>query len=117
MPGELEWAGKVDIGDNLAEPARIEVTNKGNGFLEMCGQEFRVYDDHDDGVVFDPPFVRVTFLDIDNDGFRDLLICGMVRTTDGSDGRCGGRFLQAYRSDIEVRRFAALQRCCNRSAR
>lgn len=110
MPGEREWSGRIELGQGTFELARIDVTNKGNGWLKICGQEFRVYDSHADEKVFDPPFVCVTFVDFDGDGYRDLMLYSVRRVTeDGSDRvEVEPPMLRAYRYEVSLRRFSVI---------
>jgi len=105
MQGELEWTGRIQIGPGIVEPVLIEVTSKGNGFLSICDQSFRVYDSHDDGIVLDPPFMHITFVDLNGDRFRDLVLLGARRSTENSDTASQ---VHVFRYDPKTRRFVPL---------
>ncbi len=79
MPGELVWSKTINVGPNLTLPATIEVTAKGNGFLSVGEVSLgKVYDEHDDGQTFEGSLADIAFKDINDDGFKDVVISGII---------------------------------------
>ncbi|MBC7772259.1 MAG: hypothetical protein H7210_07185 [Pyrinomonadaceae bacterium] len=83
--GVEQWSGTVVIGQGIVEPATFEVQQNGNGHLRICGQLFGVYDSHKDLDLFDPHCLHMTFVDLDHDGYRDLVLHGEIIETDDDD--------------------------------
>jgi hypothetical protein len=101
-----EWVGTVVIGHGVVEPAKIDVTNKANGRLHICGQYFRVYDGSSDLDLFDPYCLHITFVDLDGDGYRDLVLEGERLEQDDDDAPIRRiSVLQVFRYDVEAGRF------------
>jgi hypothetical protein len=105
IQGELEWSGDVDLGHGVVEPAIVEVTSKGNGGMTICGQSFRVYDAHNDGEVFEPYMANITFVDVDGDGYRDLVIYVGRRKTEGEEKGVVRPYLRLLRYRSQSGRF------------
>ena len=81
MPNELYWSDELILGTGAVLPARVEVTSKGNGTLTIANVKVRVFDDHDDGMVYLGGMLGTRFVDIDRDGYLDLLLSGIVEFT------------------------------------
>src|SRR5690348_5212112 len=62
----------LDVGRGIKLPARIAVTTKGNGTLEVRGITVPVVDEHDDGAVFVGGLLTIRLVDVDGDEYRDL---------------------------------------------
>lgn len=92
MHGEQEWNGLFQLDETHALPATVEVTSKGNGTLSVGNVAVRVYDDHDDGNLYEPRMLRVLTLDLDDDGWMDLLIVGRRLET----GEKGGQVIASF---------------------
>lgn len=109
IDGYQEWHETIDLGHGVAESARIEVTSKGNGSLAICGQSFRVYDGHDNGSLFEPTMAHITFVDLDDDGYRDLVLTGLLVDT-GEKGllNLATPFVWTYRYDDGTCRFVPM---------
>jgi len=85
MTNEMEWKKVIHIGHNLSYPASILVTNKGNGILEFANLKLHVYDGHDDGRYFDGGLAHVEFVDLNDDGYKDIVVTAAVVYTDEKD--------------------------------
>ncbi len=81
MPGEELYQRKISIGGNIDAEVVIEVTDKGNGGMELLNLRLKVVDNHDDGAVYVGGLLHVEFVDITGDGFKDLVITGTVMHT------------------------------------
>jgi len=82
MPGEKEWSKDITISSNVIFHARIEVTNKGNGTLEIANLKLHVVDSHDNGVYYQEWMLNIDFVDLNGDGKRAMVISGIVCFTD-----------------------------------
>lgn len=107
MPGTLHWGKRLTLGEGVEVLARIEVTTKGNGGMQIGDDSFRVYDDHDDTMYYDGGMLTTKFRDIDGDGYLDLALSGIVLFTGEKDE---GVLRQAaivgiYLYDVEIRGF------------
>ena len=81
LPGEQQYNKTFQIGPNRSIPVVVDVTAKGNGWMKVANLCLRVYKEHDDGEVFDPPLLHVEFVDITGDGFKGLVIVGTLKRT------------------------------------
>src|SRR5258708_1925978 len=64
MYAERRYEKSFQIGPDRSIPVIIQVTNKGNGTMKVANLDLKVFDEHDDGQVFDPPLLHVEFVDI-----------------------------------------------------
>jgi len=86
---EEEIAKKqIVIAPGLVFNAVIEVTSKGNGILKIVNlKKVKVYDGHDDGDVYRNMLLTIKFADFDGDGYRDLVIYGIIDFYSDDDRR------------------------------
>jgi len=75
--------------------AVFEITSKGNGGVELPGLGVRVYDSHDDELVFRDWLLRCEWRDDDGNGVLDFVVTGVAVQTDEKSG--------AERSSLPVR--------------
>lgn len=78
-------AYRVNLGHGRSGNVKIEVTLKGNGAFILGNLNLRILDVHDDGVVYQGDCLDVDAIDIDNDGYIDLVISGIVVHTGEKD--------------------------------
>lgn len=72
----------------LSKPVYFEMTSHGNGSLCVPNrlgwyEDFRVYDQHDDGRLFDPPVADIKMSEPEVDGSYRIDIKASVRESDG----------------------------------
>ena len=79
--GSERYEKTIQVGPKQSFPATIDITPKGNGWLNIANLRLRIFKEHNDGQVFDPPLLHVEFVDITNDGYKDLVIFGIIRYT------------------------------------
>jgi len=87
MPGERHFERPYDLGRGRSMPIIVDVTAKGNGVMRALNAEFPVYDMHDDGNLFRNGLLTVELADLDGDGFKDLIVFGVVDFTEEKSGR------------------------------
>jgi hypothetical protein len=80
----------LDLGRGRIVRGRIDVTTKGNGQLHILNISPSIVDDHDDGDLFEGQMLRVSAVDVDGDGRRDLVLFGTRIVTD-DDGHAVSR--------------------------
>jgi hypothetical protein len=68
----------LNVAPSITIPATFSVTSKGNGSLQWKGGLLRVYDDHDDGVVYYPRLLKNELRDTNGDGYKDIVVSGAV---------------------------------------
>ena len=85
MEGEQSWERTIELGKDVSLPAKLEVTAKGNGILEVGNLKLKVYDGHDDGAYYDNDLLNVEFVDVTRDGYKDLVVSGDVLYTGDDD--------------------------------
>lgn len=82
MPGERRLQRTIEVGPGTRMDATIEETNKGNGLLTIGNLRLKVVDSHGDGAVYQDGMPNVEFADIDGDGWKDLVVSGIVNYSD-----------------------------------
>lgn len=70
----------LSLGKSLVIPVLLEGTTKGNGSIFMHNISVRLFDQHDDGMVYENT-LTVDIQDITGDGLKELLISGMLKFT------------------------------------
>jgi len=86
---------KIEIAMGIWIDAVFEITSKGNGGVELPGLGVRVYDSHDDELVFRDWLLRCEWRDDDGNGVLDFVVTGVAVQTDEKSG--------AERSSLPVR--------------
>jgi hypothetical protein len=79
---EEQYRRTLEIGPDTKLTAVIDITSKGNGVLRIANLNLKVVDGHDDGAVYDRGWAHIEFADIDDDGWKDLVVTGIVNYTD-----------------------------------
>ena len=82
IAGERVYEAVINVGPNVSYLARMEVTNKGNGLLAFANLRLRVFDGHDDGSFYDNELLDVEFVDLNADGYKDVIVSGICIKTD-----------------------------------
>jgi len=78
----------IEISHGNFQPAEFEITSKGNGAISLPGLNVRIYDAHDDGLVFTNHLLSCEWKDTDDDGFLDLVVNGTaIQTGDNDDAK------------------------------
>jgi predicted enzyme involved in methoxymalonyl-ACP biosynthesis len=81
IPGASSWEDTIEIHKDVLTNARIEVTSKGNGTLEVLNLSLRIYDSHDDTGVYKDQMLLIEFTDLNEDGYLDLMVTGIYHVT------------------------------------
>lgn len=89
--------------DGRSAVARLDFTSKGNGSLELGNLAVHVHDEHDDGVLYEPPTLRLRLADLDADGRLDLMVEGVAVDTETGERRLVlGRYREVGRGRWQV---------------
>lgn len=78
MQGEERYEKKFSLGVGVSADVTIDVTAKGNGYMSLLNLRLKVFDEHDDGAIYEGGLLHIDFVDLDGDGFKDLVISGLV---------------------------------------
>lgn len=110
LPDDTPWDRVLSVAPGWPVPFQFEKTTKGNGGLTFPGGFARIYDAHDDGIVFDPYLLDTRLADLDGDGFADIELRGTAVFHDDKGTREIGRrrvravftFVPAQRRFVET---------------
>lgn len=69
---------KISLSDNLFIPVIFDTTAKGNGTININGLLIRVFDQHDDGVIFKNDYLGLQTKDQNSDGISELIFTGIL---------------------------------------
>ena len=78
MPGEQTYERQIEIGPGVKLDVVVDVTVRRNGILRVANLKLHVLDEYDDGVIYVGGLLHVEFVDITNDGYKDLIVTGTV---------------------------------------
>lgn len=71
----------IILSDKLSIPVSIEATSKGNGTINLNGLLLRVFDQHDDGIIYKNDYLNIEVKDINADGINELIFTGELKHT------------------------------------
>lgn len=78
----------IEISPGNLMQMEFQITTKGNGVISVPGLNIRIYDGHDDGLMFENQLLKCEWKDIDADGFLDLVVSGnAIRKGDEEDAK------------------------------
>jgi hypothetical protein len=108
IQGEVSFEKNYLIGGNIRITIRVDITNKGNGLMQALNIKFPIYDTHDDGEIFRGGLLDVALVDIDEDGYKDVVISGIVDKTNDKSGEIvsSGVIIAIYHYDPVHDRFS-----------
>jgi hypothetical protein len=86
MPGEQSCEQTIQISSRVELKAKVEVTVRRNGWLKIGNLKIKVIDGHADPVVYQGEALHVEFTDVTGDGFKDLVVTGVVVNTGEKEG-------------------------------
>ena len=72
---------KINIAKNLSIPVTFDATKKGNGAINLNSLLIRVFDQHDDGVVYENDFLNMETKDLNNDDIKEIIFTGIIKHT------------------------------------
>jgi hypothetical protein len=77
------------IGDDVKVSYEFEITSKGNGAVILPGILLRLYDSYEDLSYFKNGLLNNEVLDINSDGYKDILLWGTALTFDDDGNSLG----------------------------
>lgn len=75
----------IRLAPDLIFPVVLEGTSKGNGTLKIHNLYLRVFDQHDDSVVYENSRLNIHLQDINGDMIKELILYGIVKYTGDSE--------------------------------
>lgn len=72
-----ELKGSLDIGGGVSLPYKFSITARGDGGINIGGIYIHTYDSHNDGTIFQDHLLKHQFVDVNRDGYLDLVISGV----------------------------------------
>jgi len=91
LPDQTPWCRVLSVAPGWPVTFHFEMSTKGNGGLTFPGGSARIYDAHDDCLVFAPPLLNTRLADLDSDGFADIELSGTAVFTDDNGTHEVGR--------------------------
>lgn len=71
----------ITLKTGLSLPINIDATPKGNGTININGLIIRIFDQHDDGTVYENNYLTLDTKDLTGDGIKEILISGILKFT------------------------------------
>ncbi|KTD96452.1 hypothetical protein N9H48_08400 [Pseudoalteromonas marina] len=80
----------IEIGKDLIISIEFAITSKGNGGIELPGIFLvRLYDRHDDLSYFKDGLLNNELIDVNSDGYKDILLWGTAVKSDDDGNKLG----------------------------
>ncbi|MDQ7048347.1 MAG: hypothetical protein Q9M92_01940 [Enterobacterales bacterium] len=95
----------VKLSKKISIPAVISVNRKGNGSMVVANLELMVYDDHNNGLVFDRGGASILLVDLNGDETKELVISSGLIHTDDDGAKRHSYFVRGYRYDTASDKF------------
>lgn len=101
---------KLKLNSNFQFDAILEGTKKGNGTLKVHNLNLRVFDQHDDGIVYEGDLLKIDFKDLNNDTINEIIITGILKYTGNtkSDPTSYSPFTQIFSFNCKTGLFISL---------
>jgi len=90
--------------------SQLEGTSKGNGTLKIHNLNLRLYDQHDDGVVYEGGSLKLDLKDLTGNGISELIVTGILKYTGDTetDPVSFDSFTQIFTFDCQAGLFTSL---------
>lgn len=79
MAGESVFS--ISLRRDIIIKSKAEMTEKGNGTLQLGNLLLRIYDRHDDGLVYENGLLKLDFIDLDGDSIDEAIVSGVLKST------------------------------------
>lgn len=80
--GEVYLEGMVSVSDEIDEAYSFEISTRGNGVLRCGETKLHVFDNYYEGTTY---LLNIDFCDVNDDGYKDMLIYGAVKYSTEKD--------------------------------
>lgn len=100
----------VELNNRLRFIATLEGTSKGNGTLRVHNLNLRLFDQHDDGAVYEGDLLNIDFKDLNNDNFNELIVTGIIKYTSDDEIKAARyeSFTQIFSYDCSIGVFKSI---------
>jgi len=100
----------LKLNNDLQFNVILEGTSKGNGTLKIHNLNLRIFDQHDDGIVYEGDVFNVDFKDLNDDKLNEIIITGILKHTgdNESDPVNDESFAQIFSFDCKLGFFISL---------
>jgi len=71
----------LTLSQKITLPVTYDATKKGNGTITINNLTLRVFDQHDDGTVYQNDFLQLETKDLNSDGISELIFTGILKHT------------------------------------
>lgn len=69
---------EIVIGKGVKFTAKMEISARGNGILDFANLRLKIHDADPDIIFYENDLLDTDFIDIDGDGYKDIIISGIV---------------------------------------
>lgn len=83
---------EIALGKNLKVTGKVGITGPSNGTFSVANLIFRLYDTHEEGLVYKDKCLKAEFQDLNKDGFRDLQLSGTIQRIDEKEHKVSNEF-------------------------
>ncbi|MBM7072677.1 hypothetical protein JQC92_11655 [Shewanella sp. 202IG2-18] len=73
-----ELTKSIDIGNGVSTSYSFSITSKGNGGIDLLGTTLKLYDQHDDSIYIKGGLLQSHLVDLNDDGYLDILLKGIA---------------------------------------
>jgi len=100
----------LKLGNNLQFNVTLNSTPKGNGTLKIHNLNLRIFDQHDDGLVYEGGLLKIDFKDLNNDKLNEIIITGILKYTGDNESDLARyeAFIQIFNFDCKAGLFVSL---------
>lgn len=75
----------INLSPSIKLNGYFSASAKGNATIRIENIFLRLFDQHDDGIVYPNSLLELELIDLNNDGINELILTGLVATTDDDD--------------------------------
>lgn len=76
---ENYWSKEIKISKDITLKPELEITYRGNGFLKIANLDLYIYRwGYNTAIIYKNCMLNVDFVDINGDGFKDIVISGLA---------------------------------------
>ncbi len=100
----------LKLGNDLQFNITLDGTPKGNGTLKIHNLNLRIFDQHDDGLVYEGGLLKIDFQDLNNNKLNEIIITGILKYTGDNESDLARyeEFTQIFNFDCKTGLFMSL---------
>jgi len=107
----------LTLSKSITVPVTYDTTKKGNGTIAISNLVLRIFDQHDDGTVYQNDFLQLATKDLNSDGISELIFTGILKHT--GDKETDPSYIEPitaiYSLECKTGHFVKLQQSSNYS--